>query len=239
MKAVRAIICDVYRTILDVRAAPADAEERWRSLFTEAFRSAPTLTLEQLAGRCRSIVQDDHGEAHRRGISHPEVNWPSVMRRALPILDTLPRAKLDTFVFDHAQLSRSLQIMPGCVPVLQQCVQRGVLLGIVSNAQAYTLRELQLILSRSGLDPGIFQPDLTFWSFEHGFSKPDPHVFQILDARLQNRQIEGSETLLIGDREDNDISPARTAGWRTWRLSDTPDGSSRGDWSSLAHALFH
>jgi FMN phosphatase YigB (HAD superfamily) len=128
--------------------------------------------------------------------------------------------------------------MPDCAPVLRECVRRGILLGIVSNAQAYTLRELRLALNHASLDPAIFQADLTFWSFQHGFSKPDPHVFQILGARLQNRGIEISAALMLGDRADNDILPARAAGWRTWQFAATPDGSSRGDWKVLAGALF-
>lgn len=238
MKAVRAVICDVYRTILDVREAPANPEERWGAIFSEALGQAPPLSLEQLDARCREIILEDHSEARGRGIAYPEVNWPSVLRRALPVLDVLPPAKLETLIYDHAQLGRSLQIMPDCVPVLRECVRRGILLGIVSNAQAYTLRELRLALNQASLDPAIFQADLTFWSFQHGFSKPDPHVFQILGARLQNRGIEISAALMLGDRADNDILPARAAGWRTWQLAEAPDGSSRGDWRDLAGALF-
>jgi FMN phosphatase YigB (HAD superfamily) len=238
MKHVRAIICDVYKTILDVREAPADAEERWRSLFGEAFGSDSPLTLEALATRCRSVILEDHNEARARGISYPEVNWPSVMKRALPMLASLPQDALDTLIFQHAQLSRTLRIMPGCCDVLRECAQRGILIGIASNAQAYTLREIRLALRESDLDASIFQSDLTFWSFEHGFSKPDPHVFQILRARLKNRHIETSETLMIGDREDNDISPARAVGWQTWQFSGTADNSTRRDWGSLALALF-
>ena len=238
MKGVRAVICDVYRTILDVREAPIDAEERWRALFGGAFGRPPTLSLEELVARCRGIVLENHSEARGRGIPYPEVNWPSVMKRALPALDALPQVELDAFIFRHAQLSRTLKIMPGCAAMLRECARRQILLGIASNAQAYTLSELQLALNQVGLDSAIFQSDLTFWSFEHGFSKPDPHVFQILRARLQNRHIEDLETLMIGDRDDNDIAPAQTTGWRTWHLSDIANGSDGGDWTSLARSLF-
>jgi len=238
MKRIRAIICDVYRTILDVREAPADAEQHWSILFQGVCGNVPELSLEQLTVRCREIVFEDHQEARTRGILYPEVNWPSVMSRALPELEALPREDVDAFLFNHAQLYRTLRIMPGCATVLRECVERGILLGISSNAQAYTLRELKLALSDAGLDSSIFQSDLTFWSFEHGFSKPDPHVFQILRARLQNRRLKHSETLVIGDREDNDILPARMAGWRTWHFSDEQNGSDHGDWKSLAGALF-
>jgi FMN phosphatase YigB (HAD superfamily) len=238
VKHLRAIICDVYKTILDVREAPADAEDRWQTLCAGALGDAPTLHLKELETQCRAIISEDHAKARRRGIGYPEVHWPSVMKRALPALNVLPYDELDAFIFEHAQLSRTLRIMPGSCEVLRECSQRGICLGIASNAQAYTLRELRLVVQESELDPEIFAPDLTFWSFEHGFSKPDPHVFEILRARLENRHIASSETLMIGDRKDNDIQPARAVGWRTWQILETSDNSTRGDWRSLAQVLF-
>jgi FMN phosphatase YigB (HAD superfamily) len=238
MKGIKAIICDVYRTILDVGEAPQDAEERWMKLCRAALGKPPQLSLEQLSIRYRDIIAEDHQDAQKRGILYPEVNWPSVMSRAVPGLEALARDDMDTFLFDHAQLSRAVGIMPGCAAVLRECHEREILLGIASNAQAYTLRELELALSGAGLNSSIFQCDLTFWSFEHGFSKPNPHVFEILRARLKNRGISESEALIIGDREDNDIAPARAAGWRTWLFLDDQNGLEQGDWRSLAHALF-
>jgi FMN phosphatase YigB (HAD superfamily) len=238
MNPIRAIIFDVYKTILDVRESPADAEKRWRSLLVQTFGDTLDVSLEELTKRCASIVREDHSEARGRGVDYPEVNWPSVMKRALPLLDSLAKAKLANFVFDHAQLSRTVELMPSCGSILRQCMQRGIPLGIASNAQVYTLRELQVALKTAHLDLGIFQADLTFWSFEHGFSKPDPYVFQILRARLLNRGINPSETLMVGDREDNDLLPAQAVGWRAWQFSQASENANRGDWESLACFLF-
>jgi FMN phosphatase YigB (HAD superfamily) len=238
MNPVRAIIFDVYKTILDVDEAPLDAEKRWQNLLVQTFGNTPGPNLEEVADRCTSIIREDHSEARGRGIDHPEVNWPTVMKRALPALDSLSAAKLANFIFHHAQLSRTLKLAPSCSSLLHQCVQGGILLGIASNAQAYTLRELQVALKRVRLDSAIFQEDLTFWSFQHGFSKPNPYVFQILRARLLNRRIESVETLMVGDREDNDLSPAATIGWRTWQFSKSSEGAHRGNWESLARFLF-
>ena len=49
----RAIIFDVYKTILDVREAPFDAEKRWRNLLVQTFGSSVEVSLEELANRCR------------------------------------------------------------------------------------------------------------------------------------------------------------------------------------------
>ncbi len=238
MKSVRAIIFDIYKTVLDVREAPVDAEERWRTLVVRNFGETGEVSLAELADRCQAIVREDHREARGRGIDFPEVNWPTVMKRAFPMLNSLSAAKLANFIFHHAQLSRTLKLMPSCGSILRKCAQNGILLGIASNAQAYTLRELQRALKREFLDLAIFETDLTFWSFQHGFSKPDPYVFQVLRARLLNRRIASSETLMIGDREDNDIWPAKTVGWQTWQFSDSSDNASHGNWQCLAGALF-
>jgi putative hydrolase of the HAD superfamily len=238
MNAVRAIIFDVYKTILDVGEAPLDAEKRWHNLLAQTFGSTPDVGLEELADRCAGIIREDHSEARTRGIDHPEVNWPTVMKRALPRLNSLPDAKLANFIFQHAQLSRTLKLAPSCGSLLRQCVQSGILMGIASNAQAYTLRELQAALKKARLDFSIFQADLTFWSFQHGFSKPNPYVFQIIRARLLNRQIVSAETLMVGDREDNDLLPAETVGWRTWQFSKCSEDANRGNWKSLARFLF-
>ena len=97
MNPVRAIIFDVYKTILDVGEAPSDAEKRWRNLLVQTLGSTLDVSLDELANRCAGIVREDHNEARGRGINHPEVNWPTVMKRALPILDSLPEARLADF----------------------------------------------------------------------------------------------------------------------------------------------
>jgi putative hydrolase of the HAD superfamily len=111
------------------------------------------------------------------------------------------------------------------------------LLGIASNAQANTLRELKESLAAHALGIDLFEPDLCFWSFEHGFSKPDPHVFQTLTARLAALGISPRDTLMVGDRLDNDIEPVRACGWQMWQLTASPaeDGRISGNWNQLAH----
>jgi FMN phosphatase YigB (HAD superfamily) len=80
----------------------------------------------------------------------------------------------------------------------------------------------------------MFDRELRFWSFENGFSKPDPHVFRILTARLEARGISPAETLMVGDRLDNDIEPAKAQGWQTWQLTARKTHNAAGNWRDLA-----
>jgi ribonucleotide monophosphatase NagD (HAD superfamily) len=63
-----------------------------------------------------------------------------------------------------------------------------------------------------------------------------PVLVQSSSARLRAQGIAPGETLMVGDRVDNDIAPARAQGWQTWRLGEG-DGMSGGDWVQLAAAL--
>lgn len=221
----RAVIFDVYATILEVTPPPSHAEDLWRELFAETLSAKPPLTRTQFSVATEQVIARLHAEARTQGIPWPEILWPRVVVEVLPDLASLPAGQLDDFLLRQMQMGRTLRLAEGAAECLGWLKNTGRLLGIASNSQAYTLRELQQALSSVGLDLSIFERDLCFWSFEHGFSKPDPHVFRILSARLEARSLRRGEVLMVGDRLDNDVAPARTQGWRTWLLqADSPLG---------------
>jgi putative hydrolase of the HAD superfamily len=151
----------------------------------------------------------------------------------LPELRAFSVVERDRFLFQQAQLWHTVRMAAETAATLRWLKDRASLLGIASNAQAYTLRELEQALATHALGRDLFESHLCFWSFEHGFSKPDPHVFQILAARLAALGISPREILMVGDRLDNDIEPAKVHGWRTWQLGPARDG----DWAGLRRTL--
>lgn len=232
----RAIIFDVYRTILEVGPAPADAEAQWVALWHERLGGLARLTLGEFRVATEAAVAREHAAARAVGIAFPEVDWAEIVRTAAPEVAALDAAGQAEFAFRHSALGHTVRAMAGAAPVLRRLRERGVALGIASNAQPYTLRELDEALTGTGAERAWFEPALCFWSFDHGYSKPDPHVFRMLTARLRARGIAPGETLMVGDRVDNDIAPARAQGWQTWWLGEG-DGRSGGDWAQLAAAL--
>lgn len=237
---IRAALFDIYKTLLDVGPPPDDAAARWESSCrrTVLAGGAPP-TLVGFAQAAETRILRHHAAARASGIQFPEVFWPDVAREAWPALSNLDACALDDFLFAHAQLQRTVKLASGAAEVLCELRQRGVLLGLVSNSQPYTLRELDTVLSAAGLGREMFMADLQFLSFEHGFSKPDPHVFRILAARLTCRGIAPDEALVVGDRDDNDMRPALAHGFQTWRLAaDAVEPlAHRGGWPQLRAAL--
>lgn len=232
---VRAVILDVYGTLLEVGPPPIDAARRWEQQLCEMLGCPARLSLSEFAAACDQLVAREHAAARELGIAHPEVSWPALVTEVVPELAGLPAKLRDEFLFRQAQLWHTVRLMPGAAEVLRELERSNRTIGIASNAQAYTLRELGDALGACGLARSLFSDSLCFWSFEAGFAKPDPHVFHWLTARLRGRNILPNETLMVGDRLDNDIRPAQAEGWQTWHLTcqSSPDSSRHGGWSEL------
>lgn len=97
---------------------------------------------------------------------------------------------------------------PGMIELLASLRATGFRLGIVANQPATLPDKLQ----RLGM-AGLFEsPD---GSATFGLRKPDPRLFLAVCTRLS---AEPAECLMIGDRIDNDIVPARLLGMRTIRF---------------------
>ena len=226
---VRAVICDVYHTLLRPLPPPPDATARWTALWHRTFGSLPGPSLTEFDAACRTEVTARNDARRAAGEPWPEVDWESVALAAAPALATLTAAQRDTFLAAHARLQRGTALLPATRRVLGALRQAGCLLGIASNAQPYTRHEL----AAAALPLTWFAPDLCFWSGDHGIAKPSPQVFARLAAALAARGIAPHETLMIGDRADNDIEPARAAGWQTWHFREVPGH----DWPALGAAL--
>lgn len=234
----QAVIFDVYRTILDVGPPLLDADSQWAEAWQASGLSGEPPDLAATDARCKNLVNEDHAAARAIGVQFPEIVWSSVILRALPEMATLAAPALSDVIFAYQACLRSVRLAEGAAEVLLNLQESGVALGIASNAQAYTLRELSVALAAGGLEFEIFDPEISVWSFACGFSKPNPHIFRILSARLGHRGIAGSEILMVGDRLDNDIEPARALGWQTWQLlGDGANSENAGDWFDLLREL--
>jgi FMN phosphatase YigB (HAD superfamily) len=225
---IRAVLFDIYKTLLEVRPAPADAAERWGLLWQKWLKIVPRLDLAEFGAACDAVVAREHKLARAVGVDFPEVYWPDIVREVLPETASLSCAGFEEFQHGQTCLWHSVSLMPGAAKLLAFLAGQRFVLGLLSNCQPYSLRELDIELSRVGLDRSIFRPELCFFSFQHGFSKPNPHAFRLMSIRLRALGISPPQTLMVGDRLDNDIAPAKAQGWRTWLLSsasECPDQS--------------
>ena len=80
--------------------------------------------------------------------------------------------------------------------------------GVIANQSAGTEERLQ----ENGLGAFI---SLCLSSAEIGLKKPDPAIFELA---LKQAGCKPHQAVMIGDRVDNDIRPAKSLGWKTIRV---------------------
>ena len=101
------------------------------------------------------------------------------------------------------------------VPTLTNLRDAGYRLGVIANQPS----QVRLAMERDGLVP-FFE----VWgvSDDLGLHKPDPALFR---RTLELAGVEGGRTVMVGDRLDYDMRPARVAGMHTvWLLrGEAPD----------------
>jgi len=121
----------------------------------------------------------------------------------------IPAAERPRFPFDH-----SFEVLfPDAVPALERLAAR-VKLGVLAN-QSPGLAER---LKSYGLDRYFA---VILGSADVGMKKPEDRFFAL--AR-EKAGCAPHEILMVGDRGDYDIAPAKAAGWRTARLLRGPHG---------------
>ncbi len=96
---------------------------------------------------------------------------------------------------------------PGACEMLPE-LARAYSLGIIANQSHGTYDRL--------VERGIASVlSVVVASAELGVSKPDPRIFE---AAIGRAGCEPHEAVMVGDRLDNDIGPAKRLGWRTIRV---------------------
>ena len=164
-----------------------------------------------------------------RGEKFPEILaeriWENILKKLLQKdykFDASFFGSLNEYVrkiafFFHASL-QGTACYDGAAVTLTQLHDRGIALGLVADAQCFTLVQLQRGLTVQDDDARVdelFKPDLRALSFEVGAKKPSERLFEKALAALESRGIAPSETLHIGSRIAQDVVPAKKLGMRT------------------------
>lgn len=186
----------------------------------------------RLASEARTLYLTTIRETHRRlkarGVANPEVEirdtWRSVLRRIDPggqlssaegAWGHLPDDLVARVALRYEICANPVALMPGAAELLALLQERGVPLGIVSNAQFFTPLVLEALFERP-LEALGFRPELCAWSYQAGVAKPSPALFTPVLEELRRRYaLQPREVLYIGNDVRNDIAPAAQLGMQT------------------------
>jgi putative hydrolase of the HAD superfamily len=188
----------VIRAVLFDVGGPLDLETQFEAAIDADIRSG----LER-----EGVAIDDaaYEEAHRWAV---DVFAPSIYRAIIWRLTDGDKAK-SLRIYDHMQANAAkrnlFELRDGIIDVLETLKGHGLKLGLAANQPVETLERMERAGIRSYFEnPGV--------SGKYGYRKPDVRLFLQACADLR---VQPSECIMVGDRLDCDVVPAKLLGMRT------------------------
>jgi HAD superfamily hydrolase (TIGR01662 family) len=190
-----------YDAILFDIGGPLDMEFAWEIAVDSAIAAA--CALEGIR-----VDEEMLGVASRRAV---EVFAPDAYTHMVETLcggDPRASSRVRQRVRETLSSLDTFQLRPGVDGLLQQLVALGLRLAIVANQSARAVDRLQ----RVGIAPYFAHLAL---SGVVGVGKPDPSIFLMACEALG---VHPTRCIMVGDRIDNDIAPAKALGMAAIRF---------------------
>jgi HAD superfamily hydrolase (TIGR01549 family) len=180
------------------------------------FDLGNTLISEEAAVDCRIRRMIRSFEQHGKRVSVEDVG--SALQQAWAQFSPRPITRAIEMLTDDLDLRRSVEAEARYPKELEepyedakkvlQALSLRYRIGVIANQSAGA----EARLTRWRLMPFI---SICLSSAEVGMEKPDPAIFRLALARAH---CEPRHAVMIGDRLDNDIRPARLLSWKTIRV---------------------
>ena len=209
-----AFLFDVYGTLVisasgDIDAPSACGSKTAMQDLLRRFSIAKTP--DQLRQSLIRSVIKAHEMRREQGIEYPEVDIVQIWQNVLGMDDI---ARLKAFAREYEMIVNPIGPMPGLREMLCACRQQKIMLGLISNAQFYTLEHLETLLEAPLASYG-FDKKLTLFSYRFGVAKPSPIMFEIAAQYLLDCGVPASSVLYVGNDMRNDILPSKAVGFQT------------------------
>lgn len=233
---VRAVIFDVYGTLLisgsgDVGSVDSQPHD-------QALRAA--LSAVDLPESIQSLLQvsDLHDQiramnAERKNEScpKPEVDIVAAWKRTLA--EKKIAAPIETIVdlaCQYEARANPTWPMPGADDLIRRLRDSEQMMGIVSNAQIFTIPLVLNLVDATDFPEAGFDLDLCIFSNRYRQAKPGPRLFDVLRDGLARKGIRPEQAVYVGNDMLNDVWAASQAGLRTaWFAGDTRSCRDRSD----------
>jgi len=211
----RCVLFDIYGTLfisgsgdISLTGQSSPQMEAIRILLNKyGISKTPRTLLDEL----HSTVKARHSELRNKGIDFPEVRIDRIWQQVLQADD---HNTVRQFAVEFELISNPVYPMPNLTDLLSICRQRGLLMGIISNAQFYTPYLFKWFLDSDPQGLG-FDSDLIFYSYKFEKAKPSAALFEMAAEKLKARKLPPATVLYLGNDMLNDIYPAKIAGFKT------------------------
>ena len=216
---IRAVVFDAVGTLIYPEPSVATVYT------TVGRRCGSKLSEVDVARRFRAVfgeleTRDRVGDQTTSEQSEYE-RWQTVVRRVLD--DVTDHSACFTELWRHFASPSSWQVFPEVPAVLGALAAGGLRLAIASNFDSRLFEIARQIEAIRSCDPVLVSSQI-------GFRKPHARFFEAIPLALRN---EPAEIMFVGDDPQNDVVPARAAGFRAV-LVDRAGAAANGTIKSLA-----
>ena len=228
---IRSVVFDLYGTLFisaagDISLADDGARD---DLLRKAIEQGTDETMigdgdHDLSGAYFRMIQAHQAVQREAGITYPEVEIREVWRdlleelvsgKQLPSGTSTGPETCEAIAVAYECAANPVWPMPHLEPTLAALADRGLPLGIVSNAQFYTLHLFPAFLEGRERHEVGFDPGLEVFSFQEREGKPSRRLYDLLAEKLKESGLSPSEVLYVGNDLRNDTWPAQVVGFRT------------------------
>jgi putative hydrolase of the HAD superfamily len=226
---VAAILIDVYGTMFISSSGDIGVREQTdnASLLLQSMHTAGIQVLSPKAGLSGVLwgleeIRKGHEQLRGQGIQIPEVDirqvWKNVLHKLEAekmVLGTGDDEAIALLSVDYECRINPVWPMPGLKELLASLKERGIRMGIISNAQFFTPLLFPAFLEMEMNEIG-FDPSLRVWSYAEGEAKPSPRLYALAAETLFKKYgIHPHQVLFVGNDILNDIRPAQQIGFKT------------------------
>ena len=212
----KAILFDVYGTLVCPQVGDLEEQARLASGEESFIATAKRFAFSEGIGIkwhrwFFEAISLEHQEQEKKGITPAEVQvdgvWTEMIARAGGDPSVSQPRKLAAY---RELMANPVRPFSGAAKALSKLKGNGIMLGLASNSQFYTLPILGKAL---GIKPEeFFKAELIFLSFHLGFSKPSPYFFRLIRAKAVCLGLRPEEVLVVGNDCENDVLPAKAQG---------------------------
>jgi len=229
---IKAVIFDIYGTLLISSSGDIDQTSLSSENMREAMEAGGFDLTSCQPGVCSFLLEQlqeniaiQHKELHLQGHPFPDVDifkvWEGMFEAAEKenLLKRSGTESLTDTIFVFEILSNKVYPMPGMKEVLLAIKEKGIPMGIVSNAQFYTPIIMNYFLTgkfSNRQEIEFFEEDLSIFSFKELRAKPDTALFNPIVATLDSKyNVQASEAIFVGNDMLKDVYTATKSGLRT------------------------
>ncbi|SFN10381.1 HAD family hydrolase [Thermodesulforhabdus norvegica] len=240
----RAVLFDVYDTL--VRSTIGDLEEQRRRKSDSSSFVDTALRFgfnSEIGARWHTLffdyIEEEHSRCRRLGIMRAEVLVERIWDRILK--ETVPERSRFEEDARKIGLYRELKANPvahfeGVLELWSFLNREKILVGLVTNAQYYTLPVLSWVLNVNLAD--YLTPQIVICSYALGYAKPDPYFFRYVETQIRRLGLESRHVWVVGNDPENDMAAAKPYGFTTVLFTGSSSDAKSADADASAGSFF-